>query len=856
MPCHGFIIFFIVSLLFVCDNEDRKNYRIFAPQTEIMKKRGAIRIILCMVVTILSSLPVVAQEDDVDYRQYKFYDENMERYSSLFDDYLSTTPEAGAVPYITSNAEYAMRSVMNNPRGGSRYEERYMIGPISVDYTTSMMLMSLGIRRTRYPGLSNAILSGTTTASAGHTLGEYRPHTTAGHTIRGNISGHGNLFSLSHRAYHKISPRGVALDRDWHLSHNVRARVGRDIYVKGVHNNAFDISLYGSRAWNKNTLHLIALLPYSVRGTRKATLEECFDLMNNTLYNPAWGIYKGKERSANIASELRPEVIVSWHRELSKNTSLEFTADISYERYNYSTISNINAPTAHPDNYQRLPSYFSDEESIAEVTKAWQNNDLRYTQIDWDYLYHTNVIQPDGHSAYIVDKYHNNALRGSAAIDVEHRIYGITLHGGLIYDGTTSRIYKSVGDLLGGDYILNYDYFNADDSSYAPPPQNNLRDKGLKIYEGDHYGYDYYLSRHRAELYGTIDIKYGNHIFAASIHLASELSRRRGIYEKELFPDKGSYGPSQNIGLLPYRINLGWTHLFGNHTITASAMVRGESPVVEMLFLQPNYNNRTISRPHLSTAIAAEASYHYHKPRFEVVATLFVNSHLNQSNVIRYYDDLAATMADGVVDGIATLNVGLEASARVKWTNSLRSSFMLTAAQYRYIRDARITTYSDADNRVLTTSRTATKGLHASTPEITLYGDLEWHHKRGWLVRATARYWGLRHVEPSFIRRSEHITSHATSSDERDTLLLQQRMRDAVLVDVVAGKRFELNNEMSLWVQLSINNLLGSDVMYRSYEQHRVRKITTSTHAHLAPFANMVQYAYSRTFALAVSLQF
>lgn len=116
MPCHGFIIFFIVSLLFICDNEDRKNYRIFAPQTEIMKKRGAIRIILCMVVTILSSLPVVAQEDDVDYRQYKFYDENMERYSSLFDDYLSTTPEAGAVPYITSNAEYAMRSVMNNAR--------------------------------------------------------------------------------------------------------------------------------------------------------------------------------------------------------------------------------------------------------------------------------------------------------------------------------------------------------------------------------------------------------------------------------------------------------------------------------------------------------------------------------------------------------------------------------------------------------------------------------------------------------------------------------------------------------------------------------------------------------------------
>jgi hypothetical protein len=181
---------------------------------------------------------------------------------------------------------------------------------------------------------------------------------------------------------------------------------------------------------------------------------------------------------------------------------------------------------------------------------------------------------------------------------------------------------------------------------------------------------------------------------------------------------------------------------------------------------------------------------------------------------------------------------------------------MLTAAQYRYVRDAHITTYADNDNRVLSTSRTAIKGLHAPTPEITLYGDLAWYHKHGWWLRAAARYWGLRHIEPSFIRRSEHITTHATSSQEHKALLAQQRLRDAVLIDIVAGKNFELANKMSLRVQLSINNLLGSNVMYRSYEQHRVRKITTSTHAHLSPFENMVQYGYSRTFALTVSLLF
>ncbi|MBR2429692.1 MAG: hypothetical protein IKB15_06935 [Alistipes sp.] len=821
-----------------------------------MEKRGAIRIILCMVVIIFLSLPAMAQEDDMDYRHYKFYEEDMERYTMLYDDYLSTVPDAGAIPYIASNAEYAMRSVMNNPRGGSRYEERYMVGPISVDYTTSMMLMSLGIQRVRYPGLSNAMLSGTTTASAGHTLGETRAYIEEGHTLRGNFSGYNSLVGISYRAQHKISPHGVALDNDWHLSYHARARAGHDIYVDGVSNNAFDMSLYGSRAWGKNTLHLIAIVPYTRRGTRKASLDECFELANNTLYNPSWGMYKGRVRNANVMSELRPEVVVSWHRRVDDNTSVELTANVSYELYNYTTISNINAPSVLPDNYQRLPSYFTDEHSKREVTEAWHNDDLRYTQIDWDYLYHTNLLQSDGHAAYIIDKRHNNILRGTAAVDVEHRIHGITLHGGVIYDGTTSRIFKSVGDLLGAEHILNYDYFNADDSSYNPPPQNNLRDDDLRIYKGDHYGYDYYLTRHRAEIYGTVDIKYGRHIFAASLHVGSEHTRRRGLFEKEQFPERGSYGRSRGIALFPYRLNLGWSHRIGSHNITASAMVRGESPMADALFVQPNYNNRVIAQPRLSTALAAEVSYHYHTINFEAVATAFVTTHLGQTNVVRYYDDLAAAMVNGVMSDVATLNVGIEASARLRWTRSLRSSFMLTAAQYRYVRDAHIVGYDDNSNQMLYTSRTAIKGLHAPTPEITLYGDLEWYNTHGWWLRASVRYWGLRHVEPSFIRRSERITSHAPSSDEYDALMSQQRLDDAVLVDVVAGKNFTLSDRLSLRVQLSVNNLLGSNVVYRSYEQNRVHKLTTATHTHLSPFANMVQYAYSRTYALSVSLRF
>jgi outer membrane receptor protein involved in Fe transport len=124
------------------------------------------------------------------------------------------------------------------------------------------------------------------------------------------------------------------------------------------------------------------------------------------------------------------------------------------------------------------------------------------------------------------------------------------------------------------------------------------------------------------------------------------------------------------------------------------------------------------------------------------------------------------------------------------------------------------------------------------------------------MARLSASYWGMRYAEPSFIRRSERITSHAPSKEEYNTLMVQQRLKDAVLVDAVVAKTFKLKDDMSIRLQLSVNNLLGSKVVYRSYEQHRVRRINTTSHTHLMPFGNMTQYGYGRTFKFMVSLWF
>ena len=816
---------------------------------------------LIVVIAIMGCIAhAMAQSDEEDYYIYKFYEEEQERYNaSLFDSEIyapTLLPHAGAIPEISPIGEAGMRSVMNNPRGVLRSEERYMVGHLNINYTTSTALLSLGLKRQRYPGISHAIVSGSTAPTITFDLGHksQRPH--SGHYLRTEFSGLNYLVGINHRSTYRLSKGGVERDEDWLLAHSARIRVGRDIYVDGVYTNAADVALYATRSWSDNTLHLIASLPWSERGSRRATTQEAITLLNNPLYNPSWGYQAGKMRNANIATTLRPEVVAVWHRELGDNTQLSMAANLSYNMGGYTKLTNLKAPNPAPDNYRYLPSYFEDEAVHNDVTNSWINNNIRYTQIDWDNLYHTNFLQHDGHSIYLVDNSHINTLRGAITANAEHRIAGITLHLGMTLDYTSSHEFKSVEDLLGGSHILNLDYANEDDSSYAATPHNNLRDGDRPIYEGDHYAHDYRLTRYLGEIYGTIDMKFGQTSLAASLHVATELTQRRGYYEKSLFPGKGSYGKSPSIATYPYRLNLAWNHHLGKHNISASAMLLTRSPEVKDIFLQAQYNNRTVDNPRCSNSFTFETSYSFIGKRFSATATAYITANSHQTKVVHYYDDVAKSMADGVVTNIATINAGIEASAKAQWTRSLSSTVILTASQHRYTRNADVAIFSDVDNTILAKSTSHIKGLHTSTPEVTLYGDVEYRPTDTWLLRIAARYWGVRYTEASLMRRSAHILDITPSNEELTALMHQERLDDAVMVDLVATKSFRLKNSTLLMIQFSANNLLGNKAIYRSYEQNRVLLTATDSHTHITPFANMVQYAYPRTFRVMLSLWF
>ena len=796
----------------------------------------------------------VAQEvvEELDYRDFKFYKEDED--ISLWGGLDESKEEQVVTLYNSSNSRYALSYGASGYRGMRNDEARSMFGYMAVDYATQRTLSSLGYRRGVAEGMSGSVLSGavgeTTTMLLGAESRLYERQ-----SLRVDLSGRNYLVGVNYRGVYDITPLGVPLKEGWSVMTNARVRTGRDIYVEGVYINAVDMAVGASYAGRNDNVELIFALPWSERGLRQASTDEAFTLLHNRLYNPAWGLQGGKVRNSRVATSLRPEVVALWRRRLSAVTRMTLATNIHYEQRGSSSLTWFNATTPAPDNYKYMPSYYDRDDEARVVEEAWLANDVRYTQIDWDGLYHTNALQRDGHARYAVASRRANVAHAVANIGFSTKVKGAELNYGVELRGDTERAFRVMDDLLGAQYIIDRDYYLEDDATYSHLTDNNVRMPDNVVVEGERYGYDYRLARLGAKLYASARWQLWGVDFAVGANMAVEHSYRRGYFEKELFAGAASYGCSRGVTLLPAMLTATGSYSLGCHDFGVALMVRGESPRVEDMFLQTEYNNRRVDAPELATAMAAEVSYGYTAQRVRLGARLYVAGVVREMDVLHYYDDLAGEYVDAVVRGIGRLHYGAELSADVAWSRYFSSNFALTAAQYRYSTNPSVALYSDNDNRLIASSISEIKGYRVGAPQLMMYGDVTFRH-RGWMARASAQYWGGRYVSPSFVRRTVRVVSFAASPEEAEVLKYQERLPNTATIDVAVSKRIKFSNDMSLNVQLAVRNLLGGSVIYSAYEENRVSRHKVGNRTYIAPFANRMMYAYPHLVSLSASLWF
>lgn len=721
-------------------------------------------------------------------------------------------------------------------RRGERFAERcWRLGGEELSYRNFSLLRSCGLKE-----LSNEELS------------PFLDPEPSFHRLQLHFSGHRYLLGLRYRMG-EVSPH------NWQLGLYAEGRLGRDLYTQGIYTRTLRLALRAEREWSRGLrLSLLAALAPTEEGRASSTTQEAYDLIGSSYYNPAWGFWEGKARSSRIRREWLPLLSASLDSPIGKESRIALTLLAEGGTRRLGSLGWFDSATPQPDNYRQLPSYYEEGPQQEAVEARWRAHDARYTQIDWAELYAENRLSEEG-ARYVEQERVERLSRLGIGIEGESRVgRALTLHYGLQGSWKRSRNYLFLKDLLGADYLLDIDYYLIDDNTYRNSLENDLRNPQRRVKEGERFGYDYALQSRRLGAWGSIAWHTDRWHLDASLRVEEVKIHRRGFYEKELFPEDGSYGSSRAIHLAPWRAGMTLGYAFTpRHYLGLRGEAEGRDPEAENLFLQSQYNNRTIESPRLEEHYRAELFWRSNGRKVNWSATLFLHLKRHGIEVSHLYDDLSGLYTDRVSEGIGERYWGVEASAICYLSYRWRLHLAATAMEARYVENPLITLYSDRDNTLISHRAESYLGNCRPGGVPQLQGLVGISYFGGsWGIRLEATYAGGRYATPDLMRRTERALTAAGSQEGAAAMMSQEQLKDCFRGDLSAWKSFLLG-EHRLTLSLSIDNLLGDDrTPYAAYEQGRIRRLYTADGYTYRPFDNRLSYSAPRTIYLSASFRF
>lgn len=686
----------------------------------------------------LSLTPVakVAEVDDASFSEFDMDD-------SGYQD--SPTILFGQNDVFNNMAGYNFSSVRFRVRGySSESQDVYLAGVRMNDAITGYTPYSL------WSGLNEAVRSkesvnGAEVSDFG--FGGYNGLTNImpmASSIRTGWRGSVLTNSALYRLRLMLTYASGQLDNGWSYAFSASARLGGNDWIKGVFYRSF--GYYGAVEKKFNEEHKLGFTFMAApgeRGAQNGSTQEVYDLMGDNMYNSNWGYFGGKVRNARVRKTHEPIAILKYDfTPESQKFAASATVLYRFGKNGYTALDWYDAPDPRPDYYRNLPSYFYMENTdynrqnfakYAWAKEAWESDLSSVTHLNWDRLYAVNSLNATdagNRSKYVIEERRvdqndlNFALNGKW-----NPVKFLTVTGGLSYKWNRTEYYKTLDDLLGGDYYVNIDQFAERDFAAYPTMIQNDLDYYLRngaaqtLAQGDKYGYDYYAHVRRAEAWASGRFTFGGLEATVAGRLGYSKFWREGLLRKGLFPgldDNGnpftyegnvitkydqidgrpitSKGESDKKDFLTGsgKLNLSY-FIRGGHRIYADAAYITEAPTFNQAFISPRTRNTVM--PDLKTikTLTADINYAYSNSGYDVRVTGFYTSIKDQTDVMSFYDDSQNSFTNFAMSGIDERHVGVELGFKVPTpVPNLSLQGVFTYGQYIYTSNP--TMYQTFDN--------------------------------------------------------------------------------------------------------------------------------------------------------------
>lgn len=785
--------------------------------------------------------------------------------SELGDYNVSSLMTSSNDVYI-SNATYNFSAVRFRLRG---YENRY----------SDVYINGINFNDPERGNFSYGLIGGLNDATRSRDIVNwYTPSSYSFGQIGGttNITTHASDFAPGGRTSLTYTNRSYKLramatlstglmDNGWAITGSLGYRWADEGYIEATPYNSLGYFLAIEKVFNpKHSLSLTTLGSPTQRAQQSPNLQEICDLLDDNYYNSYWGWQNGEKRNSRIITAFEPSAILSHKFRINRNTRLTTSLGFKYSLYGGTRLNWYDSFDPRPDYYRYLPSYQTLPSMKEYYTRLWQSNQASLTQVDWGRLYRVNEINKmlgNNNALYMVEERHNDQqVYGLSSVLNTKLTDRIALTAGVEASMTKGMHYKTVSDLLGGDYFLDIDQFAERD---APGDeiikQNDLNNPNREVVKGDRYGYDYDVYVHSANVwlqnthrYNKWDVYYGFKMGYTSFYRYGNMKNGRA--------PENSYGKGKVHEFITQSSKFGVTYkLSGQHLFSGNISYSILPPLTSNAYKSINIKDDAINGLTTEKIISADLSYSLSTSFFKGVLSVFRTDFYDQSKIISYYSNANGNaFLNYSLSGINKMYQGVEMGLEAKVNSMITLSLAGTIAEYIYTsRPEATASYENGLNPDYSELVYLKNFYVGGTPQTAgtfgIHGFYDY-----WFLDININGFDRLYAEVSPSRRTELAIDFIADTEEEKIEMVkqvsyQEKFEGGFTLDLSIGKSLRLNRKYTLNINCQFNNILNNtNLRSGGFEQSRFDYDSNDVNK----FPGKYYYAQGFNFFLMASLRF
>lgn len=696
--------------------------------------------------------------------------------------------------------------------------------------------------------------------------------------VRGNISYTNSSYML--RAMLQYST-GVTRN-GWAFSASVIGRYAPEGVIEGTWYNSLGYAMSLQKIFNnQHSLNLTTWGAPTQRATAGATTQEAYDLAGSNLYNPSWGWFNGKKRSARVNTSYDPSVTLNWVWKPALGTTLNTAAGFRHNAY-ASTRLNYYGYSPAPDYYRNMPSFWAPtanpdsdpalyDAQLAQynyISDLWRT-DESIRQIDWNGIYQGNLLNRDnydrdpqwaGQSSTVLEENHSDFTSWMLNSYLNHRLNStMTLQGGVSFNYTNAHYYKTMADLLGGEFWRDIDTYSERDFGHSTDIlQNDLRNPDRLIKDGDVFGYDYNIRQVTAKAWLQNQINTTHWDVNYGLEISYTNFMRYGNMQNGRAP-LNSYGAGKRHTFDNASLKAGATYkINGRNYIVAHGSYGTRAPRPYDAYVSARIKDDAVTGLKSERFLSGDLSYTWNYARFRGSVTGYYTKVWDAIRHTGFFDYDLMSFMNYVVYGMQTEYKGIEIGLEYKIATGLSVSAAANYSRYQYKNNPMgVRSYENgAEDDIV--RQVYLRNYHIGcTPQQAYSLAVDYSINR-WFFNLNANWMGDNYYDVSYARHEQMpgLWKFCSSEEEyiarRDEITAQDKLKDCFVMNFSVGKMI-YTRWGALNFNVSVNNLLNNrNVQVRGWQDGKF----DYTNYSISKYPNKVVYAQGARVFVNVGIRF